>query len=83
MKITIPLAKIGNSHGIRLKKQLLSRYGIEREVELETTPDAIIIRPTTRKNLTWTETYRQMAAAEKEDWSEWEAVAEDGLSNED
>ena len=83
MKLTIPLAKIGNSHGIRLNKQLLSRYGIEKELELETTPDSIILRPNNKNNLTWEETYRQMAATENEDWSEWEAVAEDGLGNED
>ncbi len=82
MKTVVKLAKIGNSQGIRLNKQLLSRYQIEGEVELETTPDAIIVRPLKASKLTWAETYKQMSNAD-EDWSEWEAVAEDGLSYED
>lgn len=83
MKTIIPLAKIGNSQGIRLGKKLLSRYQIEGEVELETTPDGIILRPSNSKKLTWAETYRQMSADTDEDWSDWDAVAEDGMSHED
>lgn len=83
MKTVVPLARIGNSQGIRLSKQLLSRYQMEAEVEMETTPDAIILRPSKRTQLSWAETYRQMSADPDEDWSEWDAVAEDGLSNED
>ncbi|MGB0344235.1 MAG: AbrB/MazE/SpoVT family DNA-binding domain-containing protein [Coraliomargarita sp.] len=80
MKTTLSLAKIGNSQGIRLSKQLLARYEIEDAVELETTPDAIILRPLKNKKLTWASTYKQMAES-NEDWSEWDAVAEDGLSD--
>jgi len=83
MKTVVPLARIGNSQGIRLNKQLLSRYQMEAEVEMETTPDAIILRPSKRIQLSWAETYRQMSADPDEDWSQWDAVAEDGLSNED
>jgi antitoxin MazE len=79
MKGTVQLAKIGNSQGIRLSKQLLSRYQIEGAVEMETTPDAIIIRPVSGKQLSWEATYREMAASEDGDWSDWDAVAEDGL----
>ena len=79
MKTKIPLAKIGNSQGIRLSKQLLGRYGITDEVEMETTPDAIVLRPSKTSKLSWAETYKQMAQEQSEDWSEWEAVAEDGL----
>ena len=78
MKTTIPLAKIGNSQGIRLSKQLLQRYHIEDQVEVETTPDAIIIRAHSDGKLSWAATYEQMAH-QGEDFSEWEAVAEDGL----
>lgn len=78
MKTTVKLAKIGNSQGIRLRKQLLKRYEIDDEVEMETTPDAIVIRPTRDKKLSWAQTYREMAC-EADDWSDWEAVAEDGI----
>jgi antitoxin MazE len=80
MKSTVQLAKIGNSQGIRLSKQLLQRYRIEDQVELETTPDAIIIRPHPNGKLSWATTYEQMAR-EGEDFSEWDAVAEDGLDD--
>ncbi len=78
MKTTVQLAKIGNSQGIRLSKKLLKRYQIEDQVEIETTPDAIIIRPHANGKLEWAATYEQMAR-EEEDFSDWEAVAEDGI----
>lgn len=78
MKTTMSLAKIGNSQGIRLSKKLLQRYQIEDQVEIETTPDGIIIRPHSDGKLSWAATYQQMAL-EEEDFSEWETVAEDGL----
>lgn len=79
MKTTIALAKIGNSQGIRLSKQLLGRYGITDELEIETTPDAIILRPNSKDKLSWAETYKQIAHEQDEDWSDWDAVAEDGI----
>lgn len=78
MKATLQLAKIGNSQGIRLSKKLLKRYQIEDTVEIEMTPDAIIIRPHATNKLDWAATYAQMAS-EAEDFSEWDVVAEDGI----
>lgn len=80
MKSEIRLAKIGNSQGIRLSKQLLRRFGIEDSLEMETTQDAIVLRPIGKKHLSWAATYAEMAVAE-EDWSEWDATADDGLEN--
>jgi antitoxin MazE len=82
MKTKVNLAKIGNSQGIRLSKKLLESYRITDCVEIETTPDAIIIRPIGQNKLTWAETYQQIAQS-NEDWSEWDAVAEDGIEYED
>ena len=82
MKATIKIAKIGNSQGIRLSKELLRRYRISDTVEIDTTPDAIILRPPSQEKLDWANTYRQMAAA-SEDWAEWDALAEDGLTHAD
>lgn len=81
MKTTVSLAKIGNSQGIRLSKQLLQRYHIKDKIEMETTLDAIIIRAHADGKLSWAATYAQMAR-EEEDFSEWEAVAEDGIDYE-
>ncbi|KRP34807.1 MAG: hypothetical protein ABS34_12335 [Opitutaceae bacterium BACL24 MAG-120322-bin51] len=79
MKSTVKLAKIGNSKGIRLSKQLLQRYQINESVEIETTPDSIILRPLRNEKLDWASTYKQMADA-AEDWTVWDAVAEEGLN---
>lgn len=81
MKTTVQLAKIGNSQGIRLSKKLLQRYAIEDKIDIETTPDAIILRPHSDGKLSWAATYEQMSQA-AEDFSEWEAVAEDGIDYE-
>ena len=79
MKSTVKLAKIGNSKGIRLSKQLLQRYQINESVEIETTSDSIILRPLRDEKLDWASTYKQMAYA-AEDWTVWDAVAEEGLN---
>ncbi|TVP80349.1 MAG: AbrB/MazE/SpoVT family DNA-binding domain-containing protein [Puniceicoccaceae bacterium] len=81
MKTVIPLAKIGNSQGIRLSKKLIQRYRIQDKIEMETTPDGIIIRAPADTRLSWAATYEQMAR-EGEDFSDWEAVAEDGIDYE-
>ena len=79
MKSTVKLAKIGNSKGIRLSKQLLQRYQINESVEIETTSDSIILSPLRDEKLDWASTYKQMADA-AEDWTVWDAVAEEGLN---
>ena len=79
MKSTVKLAKIGNSKGIRLSKQLLQRYQINESVEIETTSDSIILRPLRDEKLDWASTYKQMADA-AEDWTVLDAVAEEGLN---
>jgi len=63
-----------NNQGIRLSKQLLQRYHTKDKIELETTLDAIIMRPHTDGKLSWAATYEQMAP-EGEHFSDWEAVA--------
>ena len=62
MKDTIKLLKIGSSQGIRLSKELLRRYRISDTLEIETTPDAIILRPPAREKLDWANTYRQFSS---------------------
>lgn len=40
----IDIIEIGNSKGIRLPKALLMQYGLTHSADLETTPDAMILR---------------------------------------
>jgi antitoxin MazE len=82
MKKAIKVTRIGNSRGIRLKKSLLERYGIEDTLILEETADAIVLRKPPGQEKTWEQTYREMAAA-KEDWADWEAMADEGLGDDD
>ncbi len=82
MKTTIKVTRIGNSRGIRLSKRLLQRYGIEETLILEETADAIVLKPSRGKQSTWEETYKSMAK-EAEDWSDWEALADEGVADED
>ncbi len=82
MKTTeLKVAQIGNSRGVRLPALSLRRYHIGDAVIMEERSDGILLRPVapTQPKLTWEETAREMAAA-AEDWSEWDAVAADGLA---
>lgn len=76
------ITKIGNSRGIRLPARILKRYRIGKVVLMEERPDEIALRPkrSEKKRLSWKETFLEMAR-EKEDWSEWDAAAGDGLSD--
>ena len=74
----IKLIDIGNSRGIRLPKALLQKYGWSDSLLLEETDSGVILHGKEEKKLSWTETYRSMAA-ETEDWSDLETTVGDGL----
>jgi len=79
--LDLKLAKIGNSHGIRLPVDLIRRHSLEAGVVLEERGDELVLRSkTTRGKLTWAETAREIAAA-NEDWSEWDGTSADGLES--
>jgi antitoxin component of MazEF toxin-antitoxin module len=79
-RITLKVARIGNSRGVRLPAACLKRYHIGDTVVMEETSDGILLRPTRRatSKLSWEETAREMAAS-GEDWSAWDDVVADGL----
>ncbi|HEX8432391.1 MAG TPA: AbrB/MazE/SpoVT family DNA-binding domain-containing protein [Longimicrobium sp.] len=52
---------IGNSHVIRIPKQLLEQSGISGEVELEVREGQIIIRATRQPRAGWDAAFREMA----------------------
>lgn len=78
--VVLKVSRIGNSRGIRLPAALLRKYHIIDSVVAEEKTDEIVLRPgrATRPKLSWEETAKAMAAA-KEDWSEWDSTAADGL----
>jgi antitoxin component of MazEF toxin-antitoxin module len=78
--MTLKVARIGNSRGVRLPAASLRRYRIGETLVMEERSDGILLRPArpSVQKLSWEETAREMAASE-EDWSEWDAVGSDGL----
>ena len=74
----IKLVDIGNSRGIRLPKTLLQRYGWSDSLVLEETESGVFLHGKKEEKLSWTETYRSMAA-EPEDWTDLETTVADGL----
>ncbi|HWH91800.1 MAG TPA: AbrB/MazE/SpoVT family DNA-binding domain-containing protein [Candidatus Binatia bacterium] len=79
--VVLKVSRIGNSRGIRLPAGLLRKYHITDTIVAEEKTDEIVLRPrrASQPKLSWEETAKAMAAA-KEDWSEWESTAGDGLN---
>ncbi len=77
-KWNVKLIRIGNSRGIRLPRALLDKYGWGDSLVLEETKDGVLLSGTKRKELSWKETYRTMAAS-NEDWSDLDVTVADGL----
>ena len=78
MKTTeLTVTRVGNSRGVRLPAEVLRRYQIGDTLIMVQRPDEIALRPkrNRRQQLTWAETYQQMAESD-EDWSDWEALPE-------
>jgi antitoxin MazE len=56
----IPVIKIGNSKGLRLSKEILTRYNIKDKVELVLENDCIIIKPKLQPRKDWGEAFERM-----------------------
>jgi antitoxin component of MazEF toxin-antitoxin module len=78
--LAIPLARIGNSRGIRLPAHLIRKMGFDTGLLLEDHGDSLVLKPQVgvQKKLSWDETAQQMAIAH-EDWSDWVSATTDGL----
>lgn len=72
------LIKIGNSQGIRLPKKIISKYGFGNVVLLEETQDGLLIHNAKSEKLSWEDTYKEMAVAEKDEWDDWQELDVDG-----
>lgn len=56
----ISLIKIGNSKGLRLSKEILTRYNIEDKVELVLEKGYIILKPKTEPRKGWDKALEKM-----------------------
>ncbi len=79
---SLKLIAIGNSRGVRLPQILLRRYGMADQVTIEQLPEGLLLRGTATPKLSLKQTFAEMAreqAAAKEDWSDLDSTAADGL----
>lgn len=73
------LIPIGNSRGLRLPKKLIDMYHFEEDLVLEVREEGVLIKaPERGEQYSWEETYAEMAA-EPEDWSGFDTLADEGL----
>lgn len=79
--VTLKVARIGNSRGVRIPAETLKRYHIGESVVMEERSEGILLRPrgAPAAKLSWADTARAMAA-EAEDWSAWDSTLADGLA---
>ncbi len=79
--LTVKLARIGNSRGIRLPAELIRRYGFRDTIKLQPGGDGILLIPARRSTkLTWEQTAGEMASS-SETWEEWGTSENDGLAS--
>lgn len=57
----LKIIDIGNSKGVRLPKGILQQLGIENEVSLETSKDALILKATHSSRFEWAKAFHEMA----------------------
>lgn len=59
----LQIVKVGNSRGLRLPKSILEEYHIEKEVDLRSTKEGLLLRPVRNKaRAGWAKKFREMAA---------------------
>jgi antitoxin MazE len=51
--ISVPIVRVGNSHGIRIPKKILDAMGSPNTVYLELKDGALVVRPTANPRATW------------------------------
>ncbi len=56
----ISIIKIGNSKGLRLSKDILSRYNIRDKIEVILEKGQIILRPIDQPRKNWETSFRKM-----------------------
>ncbi len=76
----VKIVPIGRSQGILLPKAVLHRYGFTDSLILEETESGLLLRK--QEKLSWADTYKAMSE-EREDWSDFDAAAADGLEEND
>jgi len=59
----LQIVKVGNSRGLRLPKSLLEQYHIDKQVDLRSTKEGLLIKPLNSKaRAGWGKKFKEMAA---------------------
>jgi antitoxin MazE len=59
----LQIVKVGNSKGLRLPKSILEQYHIDKEVDLYSTKDGLLLKPVKNKaRAGWAKKFKEMAA---------------------
>jgi len=56
----IKIIQIGNSKGIRLSKTMMEKYKFEDSLELEMTPEGLLLKPLKSSRKDWDQAFKQM-----------------------
>jgi len=86
MTRTISLVRIGNSRGVRLPRQVIEHYQLQKTILLEETPDGIVLKPFRSKKLSLKASFEEMAGkpSARKEAMEWaESGLDEGLPEED
>jgi antitoxin MazE len=59
----IQIVPIGDGRGIQIPESLLRKYAISDTVELQLTPDGILLRPLAEPRQGWDQAFARMAEA--------------------
>ncbi|MEQ8847448.1 AbrB/MazE/SpoVT family DNA-binding domain-containing protein [Botrimarina sp.] len=73
----VDLVAIGNSQGIRIPKAVIDQAGLSKELELEVTPGAIVIRPAHRVRGGWADAAASCGVSAEDDLGDWDATLGD------
>ncbi len=59
----IQIVKVGNSRGLRLPKSILEQYHIDKEVDLRSTKEGLLLKPVKNKAREgWAKKFKSMAS---------------------
>lgn len=73
----VELVQIGNSQGIRLPKVVIEQAGLSKELELEVSPGAVVIRPVNKTRQGWAEAATACRAEGDDALGDWDTTLND------
>ena len=73
----VHLIKIGNSQGIRLPKAIVDQLGLDNDLDLQVTDDAVVIRNAPHPRSGWAQAAAQCHSVGDDLLEDWDSVTSD------